>query len=273
MAVMSPGAATADWFGALEAGAVYDDNLSRSERSADARSDTGLRGLIEGGRTFRLENGGELTFAGTVDYKVFDEFGGMDHWTAGLSGSWRKRVGLGPFAPEWSARAAVERLAFDDTIRNGWRFLGELGWAKRLVERWDIEVAAFYEARRGNRSAAESVFDQSRFGASVFADFTAGKSWLLSVGYAYRNGDIDSNATPDDRIIAAQRARAEDAVFGDGRVVYRLKAHVHALSFDLTRGLTANSSLVFGYQFQSIRARGGIDYDRNQLSLSYVHAF
>lgn len=263
----------AQWLGALEAGAIFDDNLSRSELSADIESDRGLWLLAEGGRAFHLAAGNALTFTGSLEFTGFDQFRGMRNLAAGLSGSWRKRFGLGAEAPALGALVSVQRLEFSDSKRDGWFYLGEIRWSQRPTERWEIEAAGSYEVRRADAALAKTVFNQERLGASVLGNVALGQAWLLSLGYAYLTGDVDSNATPNDRIIAARKASIEDPVFGNGRLVYRLEANVHSLSLDLTRAVTRNSSLVLGYGFQAIRAQGGIDYERNQVKLSYVYVF
>lgn len=268
-----PVPAAAEWFGGLEAGTVYDDNLSRSELAADVESDRGLRAFAEGGRAFELAAGTAVTFTGSLEYAAFDEFSAMDNSTLGVAGSWRKKFGLGLLAPALRLRAAVERLDFDDAKRDGWLYVGEIGWRKRLGERWDVDAALSYEIRRADAAGPGTVFDQERIGASVLGDVALGGPWFLTIGYGFLDGDVDSNATPNDRIIAAKEASIPDPVFGEGRLVYRLEADVHTLVLDLSRALTRDSSLVLGYELQATRAHGDIDYERNQLRLVYSHAF
>lgn len=265
--------AAADWFGGLEAGAVYDDNLGRSELAADVESDRGLRVLVEGGGAFELAAGRGVTLIGRVERAAFDEIGGMDRLAMGVTGSLRKKFGLGGSAPVLRLTATVERLDFEDAKRDGWLYIGEIGWRKRLGERWDLEAALSYEARRADASLPGTVFDQERAGASVIGDVALGGPWALSIGYGFLDGDVDSNATPNDRIIAAKEASIEDPVFGEGRLVYRLEADVHVFTVDLSRALTRDAALLLGYELQVIRAHGGIDYERNEVRLSYVHAF
>jgi hypothetical protein len=57
VALAVPRPAAAEWFGSVEAGAIYDDNLSRSELSEDVESDRGLRLFADGGRAVELEGG------------------------------------------------------------------------------------------------------------------------------------------------------------------------------------------------------------------------
>lgn len=268
-----PGAAGADWFAGLEAGGVYDDNLSRSELGSDIESDRGLRVLAEGGRAFELAAGKAVTFIGSLEFTSFDEFAGMENFVAGLVGEFRKKLGLGGYAPVLRALAAVQRLDFDDAKRDGWLYVGEVDWRRRLSERWDLEVAVSYEARRADAAEPATVFDQERIGASVLGEAVLGGPWSLSLGYDFRDGDIDSNATPNDRIIAAKEASIDDLVFGRDRLVYRLEADVHSLTLGLGRVVTRDSSFLLGYELQATRARGGIDYESHQVRLSYVHAF
>lgn len=269
----APGAVGADWFAVVEAGGVYDDNLGRSELSSDIESDRGLRVLAEGGRVFQLSDGKAATFTGSVESTSFDELAGMEHLVAEVTGSFRKKFGLGAYAPAVHALASAQRLDFDDAKRDGWLYVGEIGWQRRLSERWDLEVAASYEARRADAAEPATVFDQERIGASVLGEVILAGPWSLSLGYDFRNGDVDSNATPNDRIIAAKEASIDDLVFGEGRVVYRLEADVHSLTLGLSRGVTQDSSLLLGYELQVTRARGGIDYESHQVRLSYVYAF
>lgn len=292
-ALAAPAVAGAEWFGGFEAGAVYDDNLSRSELDADVESDRALRLFADGGRAFVLEDGKAVSFTGSVEVTAFDEFDGMDSLALGVSGSFRKKFGLGVFAPSLRALVSVQRLDFDTANRDGWLILGELRWMRRLSERWDVEAAVSYEVRSADQSTIATdggpgpgpgpepgdetkpgdVFDQERVGASVLGNVALGGAWLLSVGYGYLDGETDSNALPNDPIIAAAEAITDDPVFGAGRVAYRLEAAIHTLSLDLTRGLTEDSSLALGLQVQEIRADGGIDYDRTQARLTYIHAF
>lgn len=108
---------------------------------------------------------------------------------------------------------------------------------------------------------------------SLSADYTLSSSWLLSLGYIYRDGDVASTAVPNDRIVAAAAAITDDPAFGAGRFAYRLDAEVHTLSIDLDGAMSQNSSLVLGYEFQQTTAAGGIDYDKSLLRLSWVRGF
>jgi hypothetical protein len=108
---------------------------------------------------------------------------------------------------------------------------------------------------------------------SVLGNVALGGAWLLGIGYGYLDGDVDSNAIPNDPIIAAAEAITDDEVFGAGRVAYRLAAAIHTLSLDLNRGLTPDSSLALGVEYQDTRAEGGIDYDRTKVRLTFIHAF
>lgn len=268
-----PELAAADWFAGLEAGMEYDDNLSRSELSTDVVSDRALRLLVEGGRAFELEAGRALTLTSDLRLTAFDEITGMANRVARIEGSFRRKFGLGARVPVLRLSAAVERLDFDDAKRDGWLYAVEIAGSKRLGERWDLGVELSYEVRRADAATPATVFDQERIGASLLADVALGGPWFLGIGYGFLDGDVVSNATPNDRIIAAKEASIPDPVFGEGRLVYRLEADVHRFTVDLGRALTRDSSLLLGYELQATRAHGGIDYERNDVRLTYVHAF
>ena len=137
--LLCPAAGLAAWFGSVEVGAGYDDNISRAELPSDIKSDYLARVALDGGRAWELENGKGLNLTGSLAYTGHDEFDGLDNLALGLTGTFRKKFGLGAEAPRLRLVGTIERLDYDARNRDGWFYLGEIRYGKRLSDRWGLE--------------------------------------------------------------------------------------------------------------------------------------
>jgi hypothetical protein len=283
-------AAWAAGFGSFEGGAVYDDNLGRSHAASDIESDLALEAQVEGGWAWELEQGRGFTLTGRLGYTAQDEFQGLNHLRMGAAATWRKRFGLGPTAPTLRLTGSLEKRVFDQDARDGWFYLAEVRYGKRLSERWSVEAAASYDRlvadharvasiffpapgptpNPGRTAKPGDVFDQQSLGLRLRGDLTLGELWLLSLSLGFRDGDVASTATPNAVISAAAEAITDDPAFGVNRFAYRLDAQVMSFAVDFDRALGETASLVFGYQFQHTDAVGDLDYDTSRVRIAYV---
>ena len=134
----------------MEVGAGYDDNISRAELPSDIKSDYLARVALDGGRAWELENGKGLNLTGSLAYTGHDEFDGLDNLALGLTGTFRKKFGLGAEAPRLRLVGTIERLDYDARNRDGWFYLGEIRYGKRLSDRWGLELMGSYDVRRSD---------------------------------------------------------------------------------------------------------------------------
>ena len=119
-------AARADWRVDAETGALYDSNLSNSERASDVKDDWAWQSNLRVGDGFQLTRDLRLNLGVDLREQVWARFDSFNNVAPGGSASLRYRFGLGRLAP-WVL--VEDRLAYaffkeGDNLRT---FLGSLG--------------------------------------------------------------------------------------------------------------------------------------------------
>src|SRR5436189_2360339 len=111
--------ARAEWRFEGETGAVYDSNLSNSDRAADVRDDWAWRSDISAGNAVQLTRDLRLSLGADARGEVWDRFDAFNTIGAGTSAGLRYRFGLGRRAP-WIL--LEDRLGYDwlhDSAQSG----------------------------------------------------------------------------------------------------------------------------------------------------------
>ena len=263
----------------------HDDNISRALLSSDRHADENLELALSGGRLFQLRSLDTLTVFGNVAVNRFQHFDGLDSNSLNLGASMQHKFGLGPYAPALSTGLSWTRHDSDTKVRERDLLELSLDYRKRLSPEWDFAAGAAYEFNEGLKDGAayaskyspdNDIYDFEQ--ASVFAsiDYTFRNFSSLSASYSYVDGNTVSSAlAPNPALLAIANALAPDGAFpapaGRTIVAYTLttKAHLYSLNWSVPVG--RDSSLTAGYSRQQIKARAGVDYTNDRVSLTFLH--
>jgi hypothetical protein len=279
LAALVPLAATAQWTFDAEGSRIYDGNLSRAQRESDIIRDRAWTGRAAFGRLFSISEW-DASLRGEARGARHDRYSGLDHIALGLGAGMRRKLGLGLTAPWIAADAAVFREDHDENVRDGRRARLSFTVGKRFDERWDGALSAAYD-RRSQRHDFASVPGIPGRPFSI-----QGRSLVARAGYAFtervllfgsagfRQGDVVSSTRRNLQIFRESAAIANDPAFGPDFIAYRLTgARTLTYSIGLSWSLGRRASLDATAWHDRTRAGGGLGYEGNVYSVSFVYSY
>jgi hypothetical protein len=189
-----------------------------------------------------------LNVAADVEGWVWDQFHDFDEIGIGVSAGLRYRFGLGRQAP-WLL--VEDRLAHDF-----FRDTPQSGWADRFGVRGGIGITDRIALEAGytldNFAAPGRFYDRLGNGADIRSTFDVTSSLQVTLGYAYRYGDVISYAVPPrpDILLLSSEARPDEA-FGANPLYtqYHLQASTNSVSVSAAYALTRYFSVQVAYEY------------------------
>jgi hypothetical protein len=274
---MSP--AHAERITEVAAGAEYTNNVSNGQFERDIKADSAAWASLSAGQWIEVSGNNSLTATGDLMGRVFNHFDGLNNLSLGLTVADRMKLGLGATAPWVRTYGSVARLQFQNDIRNGWLYFLGLAAGKRVGERWDLQAEYRFDKRTGENTTgvvpglSGEVFDQT--GNSLLLDgrYSLSDTTLISLGYAWRRGDVVATTQRNFTIFRVSTAIAADPVFGDGAYAYKLPATTHSISLGASKEINRHSSLNAGFQRQVTYAAGGNAYYNSVPSVTYLYGY
>jgi hypothetical protein len=268
---MTLGLARADWRFDAETGAVYNSNLSNSDRASDEEADWAWRSEVSAAdgfqltRDLRIEFGADLRGRVQGEYSAFNEIGG-----GGLVGL-RYRFGLGREAPWVSLQNRFGYDRFHETMRSGWDETLRLRGGFFLSERIALEAGYTFE----NFAVPDNFFDVQNHRADlrIIADLTP--SLQVALGYTYREGDVIAYAVPPRPDIAAIAIeKKEVTTFGANPLytAYRFLGRTHAVSVSAAYLVTKHTSVEVSYEY-ALTSRDPLQYENHLVEAKIAFAY
>ena len=262
--------ARAEWRLEAETGAVYDSNLSNSDRAADVRDDWAWRSDISAGNAVQLTHDLRLSLGADVRGEIWDRFDAFNTIGAGASAGLRYRFGLGRRAP-WIL--LQDRLGYDwfhDSAQSGSDNVMNLRGGIALSDRIALDGGYEFESF----VAPNNFYDRQvhRGNAQIFFDVTS--SLQVALGYTYREGDVISYAVPPRPDIAsfATKRIGEDEFGLPLRTAYKFVGRTHALSVAVAYQLTKRSSVQLSYEY-AVTTRDPVQYEKHLVEAKIALAY
>ena len=273
-----PLAAGAQWRLEADGHRVYDDNLSRAQRSEDILDDSAWTGRVALARRLAL---GDWDASVHVEGRAerYDEFSGLDRLALGLGGSARRKLGLGLTAPWLGLSASVLRDRYDQEVRDGTRLALAATLGKRFSERLELSAGAGYDRREQRKDLATTPVSGKPFSLqgrslSLNGNYAFTDRLLLLASAARRQGDVVSSTRRNFQIFTESSAIADDPAFGPDFIAYRLSgARTHSYSLGLSWELWRRATIDAFATRSDTKARGGLDYDSNGYSVAFGYRY
>jgi len=264
----------ANTFGDIDIGVINDDNLTRSDYNSDKKAGTALELFADYGKFYDLNNNLSATSSLFVQYTSHFDYDKLSTFGFGVSGSLRKKLGLGAYSSSVQSILSITANNVNDSKRDNKTLDLSLGWNKRLNDMWELSAGVSLD----NSDATNKVFDTS--GTSIYfsSDYTISEKLLLNFGVSQRSGDIisvTSTSNPNYTYIslASGTNNISDKVFGSGLTAYRVNATTLILKTSLSYALNDDSSFNVGYEHQNSSLAYGIDYKNNIIRANYIYIF
>jgi hypothetical protein len=260
-----------EWHFEGATGALYDSNLSNSDRAADVKEDWAWSTDVSIGNAFQLSRDLRLNLGTDLHGQLWDEYGGFNEIGGGPSSSLRYRFGLGRQAPWILVENRISYDGFQESMRSGWN--ESFGFRSGFAISARIAVEAGYTFE--NFAAADDFFDlQSHSGnIRVIVDLTS--SLQIAVGYRYREGDVISYAVPPRRDILMLASDFQPVTtFGTDPlyVAYKLLGRTHSISVSAGYAIMKYLSIQAAYEY-SVTSHDPLQYENHfvdaKIALSY----
>jgi hypothetical protein len=263
--------ARADWRLEAETGALYQSNLSNSDRSSDVRDDWAWTAIARLSNGFQLGRDLRLSVGADLQSDVWARYNGFDQIAATTSAGLRYRFGLGRQAPWLLLEESIGYHRFDETFRDGWNETIGLRGGVALSERMALEAGYSFT----NFATPNDFFDLQGHRVSARMIFDATARLQVGLGYSYREGDVISYAVPArPDIFDIAVVRPSVPTFGDNPRynAYRLRGRTHAVSVSAGYTLTKYLSLQVNYEF-STTSHDPLRYDNHLVEASIGFAY
>jgi hypothetical protein len=272
----SGGVARAAWQYDVDAGLLYDSNLTRAYAPADIRADGAFAAQATAGWFSALSGADGLTLAADARSEIYHRFHGLNFVGIGASATYRHKFGLGYAAPWIALGISGGYEDYREKIRDGaWlEAIAELG--QRFTPEFDASFGGSFERRYAANdepvlpSISGKVF--ALRGESLFARaaYAMSDRLLVAAKLKVRRGDVVATTRPDFDIFTVSDAIAADPTFGPDFFAYRLRGTTDTASASASWALDDRSSLNVLYADERTDAAGGIYYRSHSVSLVYA---
>lgn len=262
--------ARADWRIEAETGALYESNLSNSDRAADAKDDFAWQSALQIGNALQLNRDMRLNLGLDLREQVWARFDAFNHLAPGGSAGLRYRFGLGRTAPWLLVEDHVAYSFFKEDGRSGienrFRVRGGFGLTSRLA----LEAAYTMD----DFAARDRFWDLTGNSGSIRLTFAATSSLQLGLGYSYRAGQVISYALPPRPDIVGLTADLESVnSFGSPPyTAYHLRGNSHTLSASVGYSLGQHLSIQINYEFRQTSS-GPLDYDNHLVEAKFAFVY
>ena len=240
--------ARADWRIDAETGALYDSNLSNSDKDSDVKDDWDWRSHLRIGNGFQLTRDLRLNLGADLDADQWARFHDFNNVAPGGTLSLRYRFGLGREAPWILVGDSLGYAFYNDDGRSGrdnsLRVAGGFGFCERFSLEADYTFDDF--------DAKEEFWDSSAHSGTIRLTCNVTSTLQLGLAYTYRDGVFVSYALPPrPDIVFFQPERELVDTFGTPQyTAYRLRGPTNAVSVSGSYTLNRYMSIQVSYEFR-----------------------
>jgi len=278
--LLACGCASAETLVDVDAGASYQDNLTRARHREDFRGDAALSVFASAGRIIVPDGMDTVVLSGYAHTEAFQRYRELDHLELGTSVSYKHKLALGWAAAWISAHASLSYDDHRDRLRDSTRLFGELELGRRFRPELDASAGVFYDRRYDNHGesvvpgVSGKVFDLAGRGAFVRCGYELSERLLLGSRLALRKGDVESTSQRDFDVFLASTAITPDTAFGDMRLVaYRIDGLTRSAELNASWAFDSRSSLNAAFAYARTNADRGVVYSDSTSSLIYAYRF
>jgi hypothetical protein len=260
----------------VDAGFLYDSNLTRAYAPADIRADGAITFDAAAGTSWVVSGSDWLTLAADARSEFYNRFPGLDVIGLGVTATYRHKFGVGLEVPYVVLSANGANDDYHARIRDGPRFELRAELGKRFSADFDAAFGGLYERRYARHDEPVVPGISGRVfalrGQSLYAragyDFT--DRLHLGAELTVRRGDVVATTRPDFDIFVVSDAIAADPTFGPDFFAYRLRGTTDTARINGSFALDDRSSLNLVYADERTDAAGGIYYRSHRVNLLYA---
>ena len=268
--------ASAAWQLDVDAGVLYDSNLTRAYEPADIRADGAVTLDAAAGTTWIASGADRFTLSAEARSELYNRFTGLDFIGLGVDAVYRHKFGVGLDVPYLTLSANGSNDDYHARIRDGPRFELRAELGKRFAAELDAAFGAIYERRYARHDEPVVPGIPGRVfalrGQSLYAraGYDGNERFHLGADLTVRRGDVVATTRPDLEIFVVSDAIAADPTFGPDFFAYRLRGTTDNARINGSLALDDRSSLNLVYADERTDAAGGVYYRSHRVNLIYA---
>jgi len=261
----------------VEAGTVYDDNVTRAKAGPDRVGDHLYS--LNVGKAIRqpISANSQVLWIGNIGGEKFRRYNGLSRASITGEVEYQYRASSEFDEPTFGAFARLSGDAFESELRDGYRLSAGVSVRQSLTDRINVFAALSHNLR----NASSQVFSTRDNAIRGNIDYALNDKDILYMGAEYRRGDIVSTGRASLEAVTVADVFAQDDAYPGGQLFsYRFRGSTTMLTVGYNLGLGPRDSIDFSWRH--IRSTPGLrpsfvtsprSYTANQLSLVYLMRF
>lgn len=261
----------------VDAGYVYDDNVTRAKAGADQRSDSSYSVNVSKSGVFDLTEQSRFILTGSLGGERFQNFNGLSHLSASVEGEFQYRESSEFDAPTFGLFGRLTAEQYQSDLRDGYRYSLGVSVRQPLTDRINLFGALSHNERRGN----SAVFNNSDDSIRINADYALSDHETLYASGEFRRGDIVSTGRASLENVSIAKVFVQDDAYPGGQFFsYKFTGSTLLTTLGYNLGLGSRDSLDFSWRrvesTPSLRpsfVTSPKSYIDNQWSITYLLRF
>jgi hypothetical protein len=261
----------------VDAGFMFDDNVTRAKESSDIRSDHAYSADLSKVFIFPGTEHTRTLLTGLLGGEKFVHYSGLSHAFGGVQGEFQYRSSAGFDAPTFAVFARAFAEQYESQLRDGSRYSAGVSMRQPVTDRIQLFGALAHDERKGY----SDVFDTKDNAFRLNLDYTVTRSGTLYLTGEYRRGDIVADGQPALELIdIAKVFAADDAFPGEQLYCYRFDGTTAIATLGYNIGFSSRHSLDISWRRiestpdqRPSYATSPSSYVANQYSIVYLVNF
>lgn len=258
-----------DWAPNLTVHAIWHDNASNAESSADQIDSLALGTDILSSQRYKFGPQDALQLTGHFAGEWWPRYEALLTGAAGGRAAWQHTFGTGKLAPVASAEIGGDLFESHESGRRGTAAALTFALRKRFNDHWRGAVTQQFD----RRYARAAVFDQEAAETTIELAYDLSDVTRLTIGALYRDGDVVTySGNPRGEVAAIASAERALDTFGRPMTAYSVDARTWGAKASLVRALDESSAIIASYEWRSTEGKP-VQFMNQRLSIAVVTQF
>lgn len=237
----------------VDAGYLYDSNVTRAQDPADKLSDHSYSVNLSKPVALPVSTHTRVLLSANLGGEKFANYNGLTHTTGGVQGMFQYRPSAQFYAPTLSVFARGYADHYQSNLRSGSRNSEGISMRQPVTDR----IQLFGAWARNQRNAYSSVFCTEDHSLRLNLDYAATPGSTIYLTGERRHGDTVSTGVPTLALIDLAKALVQDNAYPGGQLYsYRFIATTMVTTLGYNIGISTQSALDISW----LRAKSTADY-------------
>jgi uncharacterized protein YhjY with autotransporter beta-barrel domain len=261
----------------VDAGYMFDDNVTRSKESADKLSDQIYSVNMSKVGIYPETENSRVLLSGSLGGEKFRDYDGLSHVTAGVQGEYQYRGSAEFGTPIYAIFTKAYADQYKSSLRDGYHYTAGISVRDTVTDR-----IRFFSALAHNvRNSTSAVFDTQDNSARLNLDYSVTPAGTLYLGDEIRRGDVVSTGSASLENIDTAKVFVQDDAFPGGQMFsYRFDGKTVLMTLGYNIGFGPRDAIDFSWRrvqstpdWRPTYATSPSSYIANQYSIVYLGSF